>query len=87
MFYKVKSVEPLQNYILKIVFENGITKYYDVKQLFNKFVVFQSLKNIQNLFNQVQVDTGGYGIYWNQEIDLSCNELWENSYISNGQNY
>ena len=81
MFYKVKEVKPLENYILQIIFENGTTKYYDVKQLFNKFVIFQSLQNIQNLFEQVKVDTGGYGIYWNNEIDLSCNELWENGYI------
>jgi len=26
----------------------------------------------------LRVDTGGYGICWNDEIDLSCNELWEN---------
>ena len=24
---------------------------------------------------------GEYGISWNDEIDLSCDELWENGYI------
>ena len=25
-----------------------------------------------------KVDVGGYGISWNDEIDLSCDELWDN---------
>ena len=31
-------------------------------------------------FNKVKVDEGGYGISWNENIDISCNELWFNSY-------
>lgn len=27
--------------------------------------------------NLVKADKGGYGISWNDEIDLSCDELWE----------
>ncbi|WP_199647569.1 DUF2442 domain-containing protein [Peptoclostridium sp. AF21-18] len=26
----------------------------------------------------MKIDTGGYGIIWNDDIDLSCNELYEN---------
>ena len=78
MFHKVKSVKSLDNYILEIVFENNIIKYYDVSNLFEKWTVFNQLKIINGLFNQVKVDKGGYGISWNEEIDLSCNELWEN---------
>ena len=80
MFHKVKSVKCLDNYILEIVFENNIIKYYDVSNLFEKWTVFNQLKIINGLFEQVKVDNGGYGIYWNEEIDLSCNELWENGY-------
>lgn len=80
MFHKVKSVKSLDNYILEVVFENNIIKYYDVSNLFEKWNVFKKLKTINGLFNQVKVDKGGYGIYWNEEIDLSCNELWENGY-------
>ena len=80
MFHKVKSVKSLDNYILEIVFENNIIKYYDVSNLFEKWSVFNQLKIINGLFNQVKVDKGGYGISWNEEIDLSCNELWENGY-------
>ena len=26
----------------------------------------------------MEVDVGGYGIIWNDELDLSCDELFEN---------
>ena len=80
MFHKVKSVKCLDNYILEIVFENNIIKYYDVSKLFEKWNVFKQLKTKKGIFEQVKADTGGYGISWNEEIDLSCNELWENGY-------
>ena len=80
MFHKVKEVSPIENYILKIVFQDNTTKYYDVSKLFEKWPVFQDVTKIKGLFEQVKVDKGGYGISWNDEIDLSCNELWENGY-------
>lgn len=85
MFYKVKSVKPLPNYSLDVLFENGTSKEYDVKPLFHRWPVFQDLQQIQGLFHLVQVDSGGYGISWNDDIDLSCNELWDNGVIRGGQ--
>jgi len=82
MFHKVKNVKPLDNYILEITFQDDTIKYYDVSKLFEKWNIFQSLINIKGLFEQVKVDNGGYGISWNDDIDLSCNELWENSYMT-----
>ena len=78
MFYKIKTVEPLDNFILYITFENDIKKYYDLKILFDKWQDFKELQNNKKLFSNVKVDNGGYGISWNEELDLSCNELWEN---------
>lgn len=80
MFHKVKSVKSLENYILEIVFQNNIIKYYDVSNLFEKWNVFKNLETVNWLFNQVKVDKGGYGISWNEDIDLSCDELWNNGY-------
>ena len=48
-----------------------------MKQLFDKWQEFKILENNEILFSNVKVDVGGYGISWNEEIDLSCNELWE----------
>ncbi len=34
------------------------------------------LNYVPGLFKQVKVDVGGYGIIWNDELDLECNELY-----------
>ena len=78
MFYKIKTVEPLDNFILYVTFENDVKKYYDLKLLFDKWQDFKELQNNKKLFSNVKVDNGGYGVSWNEELDLSCNELWEN---------
>jgi predicted transcriptional regulator len=78
MFHKVQSVKPLHDYNLFITFQDGSTKLYDVKPLFYQWDVFKDLTTITGLFEQVAVDAGGYGIVWSDNIDLSCDELWEN---------
>lgn len=78
MFHKVTDVNALRNCRLSVQFAEGVTKIYDVKQLFAKWPQFSVLKEDRALFNAVQVDTGGYGIIWNEDLDLSCNELFDN---------
>ena len=76
MFHKVKTVIPIDDYKLLVQFVSGVTKVYDVKPLFEWEDVFKTL--IENeLFYSVYVDVGGNGIVWNDDIDLSCDELWE----------
>lgn len=78
MFHKVKNVFSVPEYKLSVQFSEGVTKIYDMKPIFEKISAFQNLKNNPQEFASVSVDTGGYGIVWNDELDLSCNELWEN---------
>ncbi|MBR1540514.1 MAG: DUF2442 domain-containing protein [Clostridia bacterium] len=78
MFHKVKEVKAIEEYVLEVEFYDGIIKKYDVSPLFEKWKVFEQLKTEDGLFKQVKVDQGGYGISWNDEIDLSCEELWNN---------
>jgi hypothetical protein len=78
MFHKVKAVNVLPDYRLNVQFAEGITKIYDLKPLFDKWPVFTELKNNQEFLYSVEVDAGGYGVVWNDDIDLSCDELYEN---------
>jgi hypothetical protein len=78
MFHKVQAVQPLPDYSLLVSFENSEQKKYNIKPLFDKWEAFKALSTITGLFEQVNVDAGGYGVSWNDEIDLSCNELYEN---------
>ena len=81
MFHKIKNVSPLTDYRLSVQFAEGCTKIYDIKPLFDKLPVFEQLKE-HKLFFDVSVDVGGYGIVWNDDLDLSCDELWENGTIT-----
>ena len=78
MFHKIKSVTPMTDYQLSVQFCEGITKFYDVTPLFEKYSFFLPLKESPELFASVYVDQGGYGIVWNDNIDISCDELWAN---------
>ncbi len=78
MFPKIKKVIPLAEHILLIIFDNGDKKQYSIEIACKKWDVFFNLLTIPHLFEQVKVDQGGYGISWNDEIDLSANELYQN---------
>lgn len=78
MFHKVKAVNALPDYRLSVQFVEGVTKFYDVKPLFLKWEAFKELERSPELFFCVEVDVGGYGIVWNDDLDLSCDELFEN---------
>ena len=77
MFHKIKNVSPLPECKLSVQFAEGVTKIYDVKPLFLKIPAFKLFESNSN-FGGVYVDVGGYGIIWNDELDLSCDELWDN---------
>lgn len=77
MFHKVKSVSPLADFKLSVQFSEGVTKLYDMNPLFEKIPPFLRLKENPVEFACVAVDVGGYGIVWDDELDLSCDELWE----------
>ncbi len=78
MFHKIKNISPLPEYKLSIQFSEGVTKIYDIKPLFEKIPAFNVLKEAPMEFACVSVDVGGYGIVWNDDLDLSCDELWAN---------
>lgn len=77
MFHKVKAVTPLDNNVLLVQFAHGVTKRYDVKPLFEKWPAFRALTD-PLFWLEVKVDAGGYGISWNDDLDLSCDELYAN---------
>jgi len=78
MFHKIKSVTPLSDYKLRVHFSEGITKIYDMNSLFDKYKMFVALKYNSELYQSAYVDVGGYGVVWNDDIDISCDELFYN---------
>jgi hypothetical protein len=75
--HKIENISPLKDYTLAVEFSDGTTRIYDVKALFEKWPIFKELKN-HNLFSNVKIDIGGCGISWNDDIDISSEELFYN---------
>jgi hypothetical protein len=75
---KILSVHAVEDRKLLVKFANGIEKIYNCKPLIEKFEAFRALEN-EVFFRQVKADSGGYGISWNDQLDLSEYELWTNA--------
>ncbi len=73
---RVKSVVPLKDRCLLVTFINGVQKIYDCQKILERDR-FQLLRH-EAFFKAVRVDPGGYGISWDDEVDLSEYELWNN---------
>jgi hypothetical protein len=74
---KILSVQALENKKLSVKFVNDVEKIYDCTPLLH-LDMFQVLKN-DAFFKSVKVDSGGFGVSWNDDADLSEYELWTNS--------
>lgn len=77
MFFKIKSIEILPDFIIRASFENDVIKTYNFKPLFAKYPVFEPLKQ-ESFFAQAAVDCGGYGIRWSDDMDIDAAEIWYN---------
>ena len=77
MFHTISTCEVVDTHQLLITFTNGEKKLYDCHTLLQYSSLFAPLKEY-NFFNSCVVDTGGYGIIWSDELDISSEELWHN---------
>lgn len=71
---RISKVETKDDHLLVVEFDNRVKKLYDMAPLFER-EMFSPLRN-PAFFRAVKVDSGGYAVYWNEDIDLSENELW-----------
>lgn len=74
MVPRVKHIRPSDDYVLHVTFDNGITKLYDMKSKLTESRYALLVDKI--IFKMVKIDCGGYGISWNDQVDMSENELW-----------
>ena len=81
MSHKVMEITTRENYIIEATFLGGEKKQYDVKQLFLRFPQFKILQKNTELFQRARVDAGGYGILWNDELDLDAETIWEDGIL------
>lgn len=78
MTHRIQTVKPLSDLRLSVLFQNGVEKEYDIHNLYSVFPQFKEFEINSDLFEQVQVDCGGYGLSWNDNLDLDAEDIWEN---------
>jgi hypothetical protein len=71
---KVQNVEPLTDKQLRVTFSTGSAKVYDCRPLLER-PPFAPLQD-DAFFRNVRADPHGYGVVWNDDLDLSESELW-----------
>lgn len=75
-FPKISRVKTIGGKTLLVDFDNGVQKVYDCTPLLQT-EAFRPLQN-ESLFRSVHADPHGYGVIWNEEIDLAESEIWLN---------
>lgn len=76
MIKRIKRLTPLPDYVLEVSFDDGKTVLYDTKEDMN-LPGYDALRSITGLFQQVQLDQSRTCVFWNDEIDLPSDILYE----------
>lgn len=76
MIKRIRSIKPLPNFVLSVAFDDGKQVLYDVKEDMT-LPGYSLLRDIQGLFNQVQLDASRTCVFWNDEIDLPSDAIYE----------
>jgi hypothetical protein len=70
---KITNLQPSENYLLNVMFDNGIQKVFDLKPYLH-LPVFAGLKKEDQFYSVINK---GYFIEWTAlEVDLSADTLW-----------
>lgn len=76
MIPRIKNIKPMPDFMLSVTFDDGRSVVYDVKEDMN-LPGYDALREIDGLFQQVQLDQSRTCIFWNDEIDLPSDILYE----------
>ncbi len=75
MFHKAVNLTFQKGTAFDVLFQDGITKRYDISNLFDKYPQLKALTD-RKLFLQGKL-MGGYGIMWNDELDIETETVYE----------
>ena len=77
MIPRIKMVEPMPDYKLKVLFDDGKTVIYNVKEDMETIESYKDLATVHGLFEQVQLDESRTCVFWNDQIDLPSDTIYE----------
>lgn len=74
---KIEDVVPLQNCCLLAFFRDGTIRKCDLTEYFEKTQRFSVLIKYPNYFADVQIQAGGYGVQWDENLSISDSALYK----------
>ena len=77
MIPRIKNIQPLDDYILLVEFDDGKKVKYDVKDDIRTLADFKILESEYGLFQNVQLDSSRTYIYWTDRVDLPSDTILE----------
>lgn len=75
MFHRAKSLKFKRGTTIELTYMNGEKRRYDMGKMIDKFPFMWDLKN-RKFFKSGELDPGGYGVIWSDDIDISCEEVY-----------
>jgi hypothetical protein len=67
----------MPDYCLSVLFDDGKRVIYDVMDDIKSIETYRDLLSIHGLFDQVQLDQSRTCVFWNDEIDLPSDAIYE----------
>lgn len=77
MIPRIKELQPLNDFFLSVLFDDGKRVLYDVKDDMKTIASYRSLATVPGLFSAAKLDESRTCVYWNDEIDLPSDILYE----------
>ena len=76
MIQRIRTVTPLSDYLLSVRFDDGKRVIYDVKEDMH-LPGYGALREVCGLFQQVQLDKSRTCVFWNEDIDLPSDTIYQ----------
>ena len=77
MIPRIKSIQPLENFVLLVEFDGGKRVFYDVKDDIRTLADFRVLESEYGLFRNAQLDSSRTCVYWTDRVDLPSDTILE----------
>ena len=77
MFHTATNVSFLEDVTIEVTYRDGKVFRYDMSKLFLKYPQLEELRRNRQLFESGQIDPGGYGIVWNDKLDVDATGIYE----------
>lgn len=77
MIVRIKSITPLEDYKLSVIFDDDKNVIYDMKEDIQTLPNYSALQSEVSLWPMVQLDESRTCVFWNEYIDLAADTIYE----------